>query len=328
MPDISVVVPVYKVESYLHRCVDSILNQSYQDFELILVDDGSPDRSGQICEEYASRDQRVHVIHQKNMGLSGARNTGIDWILANSSSRWITFVDSDDWIHPRMLECLEKAAEQQQTKISICGYEETSGKNPQIRQEDLESTAWLPRKFYQEFFVNATIACAKLYHISCFAECRFPLGMTHEDEFLTYRLLFSCEKVAVVPAPLYAYFVNSQGITRCAWSPKRLHAWEAYEQQIDFFQERGDEEMVRFRYQNYLENAVTNLRAAENAPNAAELGPEIKKIKRHIRKLIPRAWKHGCIHFWIDYDLLYEFYPIQTRIYRFWIDKVRRGNHA
>ena len=103
MPTISVIVPVYKVEPYLNRCVDSILRQTYQDFELILVDDGSPDRCGEICDEYARQDSRVHVIHKENGGLSDARNAGIDWVEANSDSQWLIFADSDDWVHPELL---------------------------------------------------------------------------------------------------------------------------------------------------------------------------------------------------------------------------------
>ena len=92
---VSVIVPVYKVEKYIHRCVDSILAQSFRDFELILVDDGSPDNCGAICEEYAAKDSRIHVIHQANGGLSAARNTGIEWALAHSDSQWLTFIDRD-----------------------------------------------------------------------------------------------------------------------------------------------------------------------------------------------------------------------------------------
>ena len=103
MPTISVVVPVYKVEKYLNRCVDSILNQTYKDFELILMDDGSPDKAPEICDDYAKKYDFIHVIHQKNGGLSAARNSGIEWALENSDSEWITFIDSDDWIHPEYM---------------------------------------------------------------------------------------------------------------------------------------------------------------------------------------------------------------------------------
>ena len=120
MSEISVVVPVYNTEDYLKRCIDSIIRQTYKNFDLILIDDGSTDGSGQICDEYAIKDSRIHVIHQKNRGLSAARNAGLDWITLNSSSKWVSFVDSDDWIHHRFLEILYKAVRQDRTFISLC----------------------------------------------------------------------------------------------------------------------------------------------------------------------------------------------------------------
>ena len=323
MPQISVIVPVYRVEDYLSRCVESILKQTYRDFELILVDDGSPDNCGRICDRYAGEDCRVHVIHQQNAGLSAARNAGLDWIFANSDSRWVTFVDSDDWIHPQMLRRLLSAASEGQVSISACGFGETEGEDPTVEPDALEPERWTAGEFYRNRFVDATIACAKLYHRSCFETVRYPLGKYHEDEFVTYRLLFAGETLMFIPAPLYAYYQNPLGITKNTWSLRRLDAWEAYEQQIAFFQARGDEELVKFRIRGFLENAQVNLRSAQEAPNAPQLAGEIKRIRRTIRHLIPRAWKHGCIAFWPEFDLLYEYYPFLTRVYRFWLEHRR-----
>ena len=122
MPQISVIVPVYRAEKFLHRCVDSVLGQTFRDFELILLDDGSPDGSGAICDAYAARDSRVRAIHQKNAGVCAARNTCLDWVLSNSDSQWIFFIDNDDWMHPETLERLHRAALEQGTKIAVCGY--------------------------------------------------------------------------------------------------------------------------------------------------------------------------------------------------------------
>ena len=274
MPTISVIVPVYKVEPYLNRCVDSILRQTYQDFELILVDDGSPDRCGKICDEYARQDGRVHVIHKENGGLSDARNAGIDWVEANSDSRWLIFADSDDWVHPELLARLLDAATAFDLKISVCGYQETEGADPAVLPEDMRPHRWTPKQFYMEHFVNATVAWGKLYSRSCFRDIRYPVGKIHEDEFVTYRLLFAQKEIAVVPAPLYAYFINPKGIIRSAWSPKRFHAWEAYDQQLAFFTAMGDEELVKFRVRGYLDNALANLYTTEQADNAAELTAE------------------------------------------------------
>ena len=103
MAVVSVITPIYNTEKLLGRCVDSILNQTFRDFALILVDDGSTDGSGRLCDELATRDSRIVVLHQKNSGVGAARNRGLDWVFKNSDCRWITFVDSDDWVHPRML---------------------------------------------------------------------------------------------------------------------------------------------------------------------------------------------------------------------------------
>ena len=118
---ISVIVPVYGVENYLPACIDSILAQTHEDFQLILVDDGSPDRCGAICDEYAAKDSRIVVIHQENGGLSAARNTGIDWVFDNSESRWLNFIDSDDIVSPVYLETLYRCAAQNDADITVTG---------------------------------------------------------------------------------------------------------------------------------------------------------------------------------------------------------------
>ena len=162
MAQISIIVPVYKVEPYLRRCVDSILNQSFLDFDLILVDDGSPDTCGVICDEYAAKDSRVHVIHQKNGGLSAARNAGIDWAFAHSDSSWLTFVDSDDWIHPQMLEALHNAVRKDDTSVAVCGYQETSGEDPEFCR-----SSWNPPCGLRMIFMCGTTAMRPWLVESC-----------------------------------------------------------------------------------------------------------------------------------------------------------------
>ena len=239
MPLISVIVPVYKVEPYLHRCVDSILAQTFTDFELILVDDGSPDGCGMICDDYARKDARVHVIHQENGGLSAARNAGIDWVFAHSDSQWLTFVDSDDWVHPQMLEQLYHAVLEYNVKVSICGYEETGEDNQWTNADAAQVKLWPVEQFYVERNVNATVAWGKLYARECFADIRYPVGKIHEDEYVTYRILFAHEQVAVIDTPMYAYFTNPKGITKSRWTPKRLDGITALEEQICFFNEKN-----------------------------------------------------------------------------------------
>lgn len=317
MPKISVIVAVYKMPEYLPRCIDGILGQTFSDLELILVDDGSPDHCGQICDAYAAKDSRVKVIHKENAGVCVARNTGLDWVYANSDSQWIFFHDNDDWIHPQTLQRLYDAALEQNTKISICGYEMTEGKDPEIPPEQLQPVCWSPKDFYIQHFVNATVCWGKLYHRDVFDGKRYPPGKYIEDEFLTYKLLFAQEKLSVIPAPLYAYYINRAGISKKAWVPKRLDAWEAYDQQLVFFKDMGDRELISFRTREYLENALKHYYAAKEAPNAGALTKELKWMRRRIRRLIRDCWHIDRIAFWSDLDFLVHFYPVLTRMYRF-----------
>ena len=320
MPKISVIVAVYKMPEFLPRCIDGILGQTFRDLELILVDDGSPDHCGEICDRYAAADSRVHVIHKENAGVCVARNTGLDWVYANSDSEWIFFHDNDDWIHPETLERLYNAALEQNTRISICGYEMTEGKDPELLPEQLIPMAWTPKDFYLQHFVNATVCWGKLYHKTVFEGKRYPPGKYIEDEFLTYLLLFAQERISVISAPLYAYYINRAGISKKAWIPKRLDAWEAYDQQLAYFRKMQDPELISFRTREYLENALKHYYAATEAPNVAELTKELKWMRKRIRKLIRECWPIGRIAFWSDYDFLVQFYPLLTRIYRFYLD--------
>lgn len=316
MANIGVVVPVYKVEPYLRRCVDSILGQTYPDFSLILVDDGSPDRSGEICDWYAGKDPRVRVIHQSNGGLSAARNTAIDLLIREHTVQWITFIDSDDWVHPQMLELLFSGAREHQTAIASCGFAETTGEMPAVAKEVCSFETWSAKDFYLQHFVNATIACAKLYHISCFDGVRYPAGKLHEDEFVTYRLLFSNRKLAVTFAPLYCYYINPQGITKSGWTARRLDAWEALDQQLDYFRKLGDQDLLSSRTRDYLETALKHFAAAEQADAQGDL----KKMRGRIRRLIRECWALDKIAFWADFDILIRFYPVMTRLYRLWLE--------
>lgn len=270
MPQISVIVPVYKVEPYLRRCVDSILGQTFTDFELILVDDGSPDDCGAICDKYAEQNVRIHVIHQANGGLSAARNAGIDWAFANSDSQWLAFVDSDDWVHPRYLELLYRAVETDHTKISVCDYVETDTVLPtgepapgtEIRDWD---------ELFMHRNVRAVVAWNKLYARELFAGLRYPVGRIHEDEFLTYKLLIRAQKVSVLPAALYYYYQNVQGITRGQFTLRRLDCADALQERIEYVRKTGNSAATAFcvnAFVGYCQRKIVPLRLAEQIPVA------------------------------------------------------------
>lgn len=321
---ISVITPVYNTEKLLPRCVDSILAQTLQDFELILVNDGSKDNSGNICEEYASKDSRIHVIHQNNSGVSAARNAALDWVMENSGSQWILFVDSDDWVHPMMLETLLKLALEYKVKVSACGYLETADGTLTVSPEQLVPKLWDAKDFYFEQTMLGTVPWGKIYARDCFENIRYPVGMYFDDEFVTYRILLAQEKIPMVSAPMYGYYINPEGLTKRPWIIRRLDVWKAYEQQILFFEELGDARLLRRRYREYIDNSYAQLLAARTAPNADQLKKEIRYIKKSMRNLFRRAGKKGYVEFWMDYDMLYACAPIRTRLFRLWLEWKKR----
>ncbi len=277
MPLISVIVPVYKVEIYLHRCVDSILGQTFTDFELILVDDGSPDGCPAICDEYAKRDRRVHVIHQSNGGLSAARNAGIDWAFAHSDSQWLTFVDSDDWLHSRYLETLHYATVSQNTVVGMCRMKKSTDMEPEassipgailIDPEDVWVTEPIPM-----------VAWGKVYKKNCFDTIRYPVGLLHEDEFVTHRLLFAQETISLIPAELYFYFKNSLGIMNAPWTAKRMVVLDAQEGQIQFFKKGGYLRAYQKTCTDYVRTIASFFGCASEKedPSALEL---VRKLRR------------------------------------------------
>ncbi len=313
MPEISVIVPVYKVEPYLHRCVDSILNQTFTDFELILVDDGSPDNCPAICDEYAEKDNRVHVIHQENGGLSAARNAGIDWAFTNSDSQWISFVDSDDWVDEFYLEKLFAAVTDTGADASVCGFSEhrSIGLCDNSHAENMESTQTVS---FENFYctrwshINLIVSCGKLYRKGFFEQIRFPEGMINEDIFTTYKLLFKCSKIAVIDQPLYSYYVGATtSIMHSPWTPKRLAEIDGYEEMISFMEAHNFERAQRKMIDTYfwsLDRQIKMLQAPEAVEYEEYRTQLVKKLSTAIkkyRKMVPvtlkeRHWLIEDIH--------------------------------
>lgn len=246
---ISVIVPVYKVEPYIHRCVDSILNQTFTDFELILVDDGSPDNCGAICDEYAEKDKRITVIHQKNGGLSAARNAGLDYIFANSESEWVTFIDSDDYVHQNYLKELYEACIKNNVSLSVCDFLRFT-KTGFCEKTLCENIVCAPEYAWTNDNLDTVIACAKMYNKALFLDIRYPIGRLHEDEFTTYKILFQCSKIAFLNKQLYFYFQNENGITQ-TWDNRRLGVLVALKEQLDFFKNNKKTDCYNYSIKRY-----------------------------------------------------------------------------
>lgn len=226
-PLISVIIPMYNVEKYLRQCIDSVLEQTYQNLEIILVDDGSPDNCGKICDEYAELDSRINVIHKKNGGLSDARNVGIEI----AKGEYITFIDSDDFITKDYVEYLYQLLENGNADMSVCQRldvdEEGVSLNIKInvKEQVVVGNRECMRAYVEERSVE-TAAWGKLYKTEMFKQVRYPVGKYHEDVFTTYLLIAQCEKIAIGSEQKYGYRSRTESITKSSFSKKHLDSVE------------------------------------------------------------------------------------------------------
>lgn len=221
-PLVSVIVPCYNVEQYLPKCIDSILYQTYKNLEVWLVDDGSPDKCGAICDEYAKKDARIKVIHKKNGGLADARNVALDVM----TGEYVVCVDSDDYISPTHIEGLYHLIEKYGADVSIntfCSFLEGTLPQPQKSASDdyiLDGIHATELMFYQEYFDNT--AWGKMYKASLFDGIRYPKGLLFEDLPTTYKLLLKAKTVVFNNEQSYFYLIRSNSIEGAAFSPKKL----------------------------------------------------------------------------------------------------------
>lgn len=243
MSQITVIVPVYKVEAYIDRCLESILAQSFSDFDLVLVDDGSPDNCPQICDAYAEKDERITVIHKQNGGLSDARNAGIDWAMEHSDSQWLAFVDSDDYLHPDYLKILLDTAKKENADLVICDFIRVNERDEIIEREHkfFDLVTEDKNKLFQLLYSNWRVVPAwnKLYHKHIFDDLRFAFGKIHEDDFAIHHVLWNCRKAVIIPTGLYYYLQRANSIMKTETPKSRLDALEALVESYEFSLARG-----------------------------------------------------------------------------------------
>ena len=238
---ITVIVPIYKVEKYLNRCIDSIINQTYNNLEIILVDDGSPDNCGKICDKYAKKDKRVKVIHKKNGGLSDARNTGIDI----AKGKYIAFVDSDDFIAPNMYEVLYKNIKKEDADISIANYykfenEEEISDDTQEEKITIYTRDEMYENMYNDY-LGTVVAWNKLYKKSLFNEIRYPVGKIIEDSAIIHYLIYTSEKIVITNLQLYFYFQRQTSIMNTP-QINLLDELDFLYERVNFFEKIGLQE--------------------------------------------------------------------------------------
>lgn len=254
-PKISIIVPVYKVEPYINKCIDSILNQTFTDFELILVDDGSPDNCGNICDEYALKDKRVVVIHQENGGLSSARNKGIDV----SKGEYIGFVDGDDIISENMYEVLYNICIVNCADISSCSYKKFEHdyevlNSKKIETEKIEVKTYIKNNIIEAYYrgeLNSVSSCNKLYKKIIFNDILFPVGRIYEDVSTTYKLFLTINKLVETNEKLYFYRFRQGSITNSSFNDKRFDIIPLYNEQYKIMSEVYPNICNQIKYEYY-----------------------------------------------------------------------------
>ena len=291
MSEISIIVPVYKAERYLDECVNSILSQTFLDFELILVDDGSPDRCGEICDAYARSDSRIKVIHQKNQGQSAARNAAIKMAKGN----WICFVDSDDAIHPQMLESLYDAAVSNNVQMSMCSFVEAE-LIPEgfYRSHDvLSSVVTLDEdtllRLYDKNQYPSWVVWGKLIRREIVQKLLFAEGRVYEDNAIVCQWVYEAKNAATVDEALYFYRINLEGTTKTRFNIKKLDYLWALEEIIAFFEKVEYKNLCSLFCQLYVETSESFYIQTINELKDQQ---RANQIRRQLYRMITKYWRY------------------------------------
>lgn len=308
---ISVIVPIYNVECYLNKCIDSILSQTYRNIEIILVDDGATDCCPMICDEYAKKDARIHVIHQKNRGLSVARNSGIDV----ATGEYLIFIDSDDYIDKEMLNVLYRNIKKADAEIAVCNFIEVHN-NESLEQEVIQGKKFIFDKLeamnnlYNNMALQTVVAWNKLYKKELFQTLRYLPGKVHEDEYLIHHILNCVNLIVYDDTPLYYYRQRKDSITGKNYNLKRLDVIEAYEDRIEFFQKKGYKGLMIKAQEKYLDLLIEQYYLVQ------EYYPQERKIYSNIRYKFKKYYLNNAIKISFKNCLKYKLFYIIPLLYK------------
>lgn len=311
-PLLSIIVPVYKVENYLQKCIDSILAQTFTDFELILVEDGSPDGCPVLCDAAAAKDARIRVLHQKNGGLSAARNAGLDV----ARGEWIGFVDSDDYIAPEMYEALYQAVQSTGADLALCDYTAVD----EAGTPCLPPYTGLAQRIFTgwELLKRATNTMAqpawnKLYRRAIFAQLRYPEGKLNEDLFLIPKICLQIQKAVVVPKALYYYVQRGSSIMNGSKTLRHFDAAEAAQRYWDC--------LVENEVYDALANAAkftmgSVSRVYRQLPPALRKAPRSREMLRMQFEVVDRTRRYCTVPggLWLQSWLLWHFPQTYSRL--------------
>lgn len=283
---ISVVIPVYKVEKYLNKCIDSVINQTYTNLEIILVDDGSPDNCGKICDEYAKNDKRISVIHKKNGGLSDARNAGIDI----AKGIYITFIDSDDYVESNYIEILYNSITKNNTDMAISSHKVIYENGTILDKATEENSISKPKEVLKRILYDDGIdlsAWAKLYKTELFENIRYPKNRLFEDAATTYKLIDKCNEISIVSKSTYNYIIRNNSITNNSFTIKKMDLIMSTEEMCGYIKNKYPElERAADRRQMYAYLSTLSQLAMSKQKFKNEQKYMMKYIKNNRKKAL------------------------------------------
>ena len=285
-PRISIIVPVYNVEKYLERCVKSIAAQTYKDLEILLIDDGSTDKSGEMCDAFQQTDSRIKAFHKQNGGLSDARNYGIE----HSAGEFISFVDSDDYIDEKMLETLHRLITENDADLAVCSAMDVFEGKEVTQVKEIKEFNLNKVESYKYMLRGDGIpsACNKLYKRQTVGDVRFPVGKPYEDGFFTPQILKKVEKTAVTSKPMYYYFRRADSITTKPFRKGDLDVIEAYDKCVKQVKELCPEALpyAEFRYRNAYFNVLDKMLMRDDCKEIPEYKQVVKYLKKHTAQIV------------------------------------------
>lgn len=326
LPLISIIIPVYNVKEYLEKCIQSVVLQTYKNLEIILVDDGSADGSGAVCDEFAQRDSRIKVIHKENGGLSDARNAGLDI----ASGDYIGFVDSDDYIHPDMYRLLYETISEHNADVAECSHKKIlSDKSAAIRPI-LKTTVRVfdALGFMHEIvlkdYLNSIIVCNKLYKAERWKQLRFPVGKFTEDAYVAFDACYTAKKLAVIDAELYFYRIRPGSISNGQGMKKVDDAIEGYDYMLSRCREVISPPALEQKYsdlllkcrQARLIDAYFEAYLCKNKAAMKKYGDMYKKDSQILKEHKFKAFNAKCFLYDIHPKVLILSYKLRNFLYR------------
>lgn len=319
---ISVIVPIYKVEDYLNRCILSLVNQTYKNLEIILVDDGSPDDCPEMCDKWKARDERITVVHQKNGGLSSARNTGLDAATGN----YVFFLDSDDYVSPYALEKLIEVTSGTDADMVISNCIKGTDEHyifpkSQLTVEVLSAKDTVCRIYESsDASIQYGIACGKLYKKCLFDNIRYPQGKIFEDMYVTHRVIARCSTIAVINDSLYYYYQRPHSIINESFNIKKLDYLDACKDRIKHFKDYGWFDISEVAYDEYLHSLIWEYSRVRDILRNKEVMRDIKERYRKayctglISKRYPTETRWFLYMFYLEPEIIILYWRIRAKV--------------